>query len=325
LPAATEDLNTRMTDPASGITVRQLQIFLTALEHQSFVQAAAHLGMSPPAVSMQMSKLGESLGVKLFEKEGRSVRPTEAAQQLLPYAETIQATLNQAVRDISAKQQQRDSCVRVAMVSTSRHFGPQLLREFQSGYPDIKVEMQIANRQGVLDMLEARQADLAIMGRTPKRFEVDAFAFAKHPYVLVSHPGHPLARSSRIAKPDLVPHRFLAREQGSGTRMVHDHFFTDAGLELPKAQEMDSNANIKQAVMADLGLAFLSAHTIALEHQAGKLCVLEAEGMPENREWYILHPRGIRLGQASLQFREFVRRKGPRFMKRFFAGTPFAL
>ncbi|KIC09575.1 hypothetical protein RA19_14710 [Leisingera sp. ANG-M1] len=314
-----------MTEPASAITIRQLQIFLSALEHQSFVQAAEHLGMSPPAVSMQMSKLGDSLGVKLFEKQGRSVQPTEAAHQLLPFAQRIQATLDEAVEEISAKQQQRDNCVRVAMVSTSRHFGPQLLRDFQSACPDVRVEMQIANRKGVLDMLESREADLAIMGRTPKRFEVDAFAFAKHPYVLVSHPDHPLARSTRISRMDLVPHRFLARETGSGTRMVHDHFFSSAGLDLPKAQEMDSNANIKQAVMADLGLAFLSAHTIALEHAAGKLCVLEAEGMPENREWYILHPRGIRLGQASLQFREFVRRKGPGFMKRFFAGTPFAL
>ncbi|WP_052248960.1 LysR family transcriptional regulator [Leisingera sp. ANG-Vp] len=314
-----------MPEPASGITIRQLQIFLTALEHQSFVQAAEHLGMSPPAVSMQMSKLGEALGVKLFVKEGRSIRPTEAAHQLQPFAETIRATLHQAAEEISAQQEARDNSVRVAMVSTSRHFGPQLLRDFQSAWPDVKVEMQIANRQGVLDMLESRQVDLAIMGRTPRRFEVDAFAFAKHPYVLVSHPEHPLARSSRITRADLAPHRFLAREEGSGTRMVHDHFFADAGLDLPKAQEMDSNANIKQAVMADLGLAFLSAHTIALEHAAGKLCVLDAEGMPENREWYILHPRGIRLGRAALQFREFVRRKGPRFMQRFFAGTPFAL
>lgn len=306
-------------DKVSALTLRQMQIFLSAMENRSFVAAADHLGLSPPAVSMQMSKLSDLLGAPLFEKEGRSIQPTPAATILVPYAERVLATLQEAVDVVGARQEEMNNLVRVAMVTTSRNFGPHLLQAFRAKHPDAKVELSIANRQGVLERLETGQIDIALMGRTPRRFEVDAVSFANHPYVLISHPDHPLTRFRRIRKPDLVPHKFLVRETGSGTRMVHDGYFQNAGLDLPRAQEMDSNANIKQAVMANMGLAFISAHTIDLERQAGKIAVLDAEGMPVLGDWFVLHLRGKTLGPAARQFREFVKTDGPAFMREFFA------
>ena len=104
--------------------------------------------------------------------------------------------------------------------------------------------------------------------------------------------------------------------------MVHEHFFQSVELPLPPAQEMDSNANIKQAVMANMGLAFISAHTIALELAAGKLCLLDVKGMPELRDWYVLHPKGAVLGRATQMFRSFVSQEGPGFMQDFFEALP---
>ncbi|UWQ93759.1 LysR family transcriptional regulator (plasmid) [Aliisedimentitalea scapharcae] len=314
-----------MDDKASALTVRQMQIFLSAMEKRSFVVAAQDLGLTPPAVSMQMSRLSETLGAPLFEKDGRSIQATTAALALVPYAERVLDTLHEAVEVVGSHQKKKNRLVRIAMVSTSRNFGPHLIQAFKQKHPDAKLEIAIANRQGVLEKLESGQADLALMGRTPRRFEVDAFAFSKHPYVLISHPDHPLSKFRKIRKSDLVPHRFIVREPGSGTRVVHDSYFQKSGLEPPRAQEMDSNANIKQAVMANMGLAFISAHTIDLEVQAGRVAILDAEGMPELREWFVLHLRGKPLGPAALTFKNFVIAEGNSFMRKFFATLPFPI
>ncbi len=228
-----------------------------------------------------------------------------------------------SVEVIRALQGRLDNLVRVAMVSTARNFGPHLVQAFKQQHPHTKVEFTIANRQGVIAQLEHGEVDLALMGRMPRRFEVEAVRFANHPpYVLIAHPDHPLTRFSRIRRADLSAHRFIVREPGSGTRMVHDHFFEAAGgLDLPpRAQEMDSNANIKQAVMAGMGMAFLSAHTIALEQGgAGKLTVLDVTGMPETRDWFVLHLSGKSLSPpAARAFRQFVKDEGPGFMQEFF-------
>lgn len=305
-------------DDVSKITLRQLHIFIAAMEHRNFIRAAEQLDLTPPAISMQMSRLSESLGAPLFEKEGRSIQPTAVATALVPYAERVADALREAKEVVEVMQGELDNLVRVALVSTARNFGPHLVQDFKKQHPETKVEISIANRRGVISQLESGQVDLALMGRTPRRVEVEAYGFARHPYVLIAHPDHPLTRFKRIRRADLSAHRFLVREAGSGTRMVHDHFFEAAGLSLPYAQEMDSNANIKQAVMAGMGLAFISAHTIALECGAGKLTVLDVTGMPELREWYVLHLIGKKLSPAALKFRSYIKEKGPEFMQEFF-------
>lgn len=307
-----------MSKDGSKITLRQLEIFLAAVENRSFAAAAEKLSLSAPAVSMQMSKLGDELGAVLFDKDGRSIQPTEIANALVPYARQMTSTLTDAVDMVKSMQGQLDNRVRVAMVSTARNFGPQLLQEFQKAHPRIDLQITIANRRGVIEAMEHGQIDVALMGRPPRRIEVTAHQFARHPYVLISHPDHPLARFRHIRRADLTAHRFLVREAGSGTRMVHEHYFLGEGLALPPSQEMDSNANIKQAVMANMGLAFISAHTIALEREAGKLTILDAEGMPEWRDWFVLYPKETALGAAARQFRDYVRSRGPAFMRTFF-------
>jgi DNA-binding transcriptional LysR family regulator len=268
---------------------------------------------------MQMNNLAEELGVELFEREGRSVRPTPMATKLLPYAEKALETVDAMsfiAKDIKGD---LDKKARICMVSTARNFGPHLIQSFQNAHPGIEVEVAIHNRGGTISALENRQVEVALMGRAPRRVDVVARRFAGHPYVLIASPDHPLSRFRSIKRSDLVAHKFLTREVGSGTRMVHDHFFTDHDLPLPNAQDMSSNANIKHAVMAGMGVAFISAHTIALEQQAGKLCVLDVEGMPENRDWYVVSLKGSVIGPAAQAFCDYVAAEGQNFMQEFFA------
>jgi len=311
-----------MTDIFDKLTIRQIQIFLAVVEHRSFLRAASELYLTPPAVSMQMARLSETLGAPLFDKDGRSIQLTPAATALIPYAERMTEALREACSVIDALQGRLNGLVRVDIITTSRNFGPHLLQAFSHLHPEIVFETTIANRSGVIKRLETSHIDLALMGRPPQRVEVDATPFAEHPYVLICHPDHPLTKQSRIPRHDLTKQAFFVREEGSGTRMVHDNYFESENLALPIAHIMDSNENIKQAVMAGMGMAFISAHTVALERQAGKLGVLSADGMPAMREWFVVHLKGKRLSRAAETFKAFIRDEGRGFLRRFFGEEP---
>jgi DNA-binding transcriptional LysR family regulator len=300
------------------VTMRQLQMFIVAAETLSFQRAADALELTPPAVSMQMSRLGEELGTTLFEKKGRQVVLTAAGEALLPYARRISQLLQEASERIGNAGAPAKERLTVAMVTTSRNFGPQLVARFQAEHPEVRLDMRIGNHREVIDLLEHEEVDLALMGRVPGRVEVEATSFAKHPYVVIAAPDHPLAGVKNIPPAQLVEETFLAREAGSGTRIVMEHFFEDRGLDMPRLKEMSSNENIKQAVMAQMGLAVISRHTLHLELLAGKIVELDVRGMPEMRSWRVVKLKGRELTPAARQFRAFVKKRGPELMRELF-------
>lgn len=300
------------------VTLRQLQIFLVAAETSSFLRAAGVLHLTPPAVSMQMSSLGEALGAPLFEKKGRAVALTVAGETLIPFAERITRAVQEASDAITTLNGVQRSTVRVGMVTTSRNFGPHLVSRFQAAHRDTKLDIVIANRRAIIEKLEHGHIDLAIMGRSPRRIRVDSFPFANHPYVVVTHPDHPLAAKSQIDPSELCDETFLVREPGSGTRMVLERFLEESGVKVARIQEVGGTENIKQAVMANLGVAVISGHTIHLERQMGLLTVLDVKGMPQIRTWFVVHLDDKELSPAALSFKDFVKADGPRFMSEFF-------
>lgn len=313
-----------MTDTPGAlhkVTLRQLQIFLVAAETLSFQRAAESLHLTPPAVSMQMGRLGEELGAPLFEKHGRQLALTASGQTLLPYARRISQLLREASSAITELEGAAGLTLTVAMVSTSRNFGPQLVARFQAQHPEARVEIRIGNRREVIELLESDEAQLALMGRVPGRVEVEAVPFAEHPYVVIASPKHPLAGEHDIDPARLSEEVFLARESGSGTRIVMEHFFGDRGIGMPRLQEMSSNENIKQAVIANMGLAVISRHTLSLELDAGRLVELDVQGMPEMRSWRVVCLRGKALNGIGLKFWEFVESRGPGFMKELFSNA----
>jgi len=305
-------------DTLHKVTLRQLQIFLVAAETLSFQRAAETLALTPPAVSMQMGRLGEELGVPLFEKHGRQLALTPSGETLLPYARRITQLLREASAAITELQGVAQRTLTVAMVTTSRNFGPQLVARFQVQHPEARLDIRIGNRREVIELLENDEAELALMGRVPGRVEVEATPFADHPYFVIAAPDHVLAGERDIDPGRLSEEMFIARESGSGTRIVMEHFFADRGLGMPRMQEMSSNENIKQAVMAKMGLAVISRHTLHLELLAGKLVALDVQGMPEMRSWRVVRLKGKSLNPTGLQFWRFVEAQGPAFMRELF-------
>jgi LysR family transcriptional regulator, low CO2-responsive transcriptional regulator len=126
----------------------------------------------------------------------------------------------------------------------------------------------------------------------------------------VAAPEHPLAMREHVEAKELENETLLIREPGSGTRSAMEHFFSDQGIAPPNRMEMSSNETIKQAVMANMGIAFISEHTVGLETVAGRLVPLAVTGLPVMRRWYVVHLQDKRLSPVAAAFRKFLLAEG---------------
>jgi DNA-binding transcriptional LysR family regulator len=308
-----------------GVTIRQLQIFVAAAGHLSFARTSEQLHLTQAAVSLQIKQLGTMAGFALFERRGRKLALTEAGEVLLRYAQRIQEALKDADAALSALKGLTGGRIRVGVVSTAKYFAPALLTQFQQRFPDVRVSLSVNNREIIVRELERDEIDIAIMGQPPQRLATDAVAFADHPLVVIASPQHPLARSRRIPLAALANDVFLVREQGSGTRSSMERFFAERAFEPKIGNVMSSNETIKQAVMAGMGLALISRHTIGLELQTERLAVLDVIGLPLMRRWYVVRRTGRFASPATTAFVDFVVAATPALLAEMHPGKAAAI
>ncbi len=302
-------------------TVRQLQIFDAAARTLSFSRAAEVLRLTQPAVSMQIRQLEHFAGVPLFERTGRRLHLTDAGEELVQHARAVLRALDGADEAFAAMKGLRGGRVKLAVVSTAKYFAPRLIARFLQTHPGVNVRLQVDNRDAVVRTLAGNDVDLALMGRPPGELDLVAASFAEHPHVVIAPPDHPLAHRRRVEVEALAAETFLVREVGSGTRTAMERFFQERGVALRVGMEMPSNETIKQAVMAGLGLSFISLHTIALELAARALGVVHAPGLPVIRQWFVLHRSEKRLSPAAEAFKGFVLQHGRGFLERWRGGA----
>lgn len=290
-----------------AVTFRQLRVFSEVARQLSFVRAAEALHLTPPAVTMQVKELEAQVGLPLFDRQGRRVSLTTAGEYLLVYARRLLATLKEADDAMARLKHVEAGELSLGFVGTAKYFLPRLLVQFREEHPSIELRLQVgANREHLVDMLQQGDVDLAVMGRPPKELATRAEPFAAHPHVFVAPAGHPAARSGHLPASALGGWSLLAREPASGTRALMDRYFAAQRIEPRIAMEMPSNETIKQAVMAGMGLSFLSLHVLALELRTGLIELVPAEGTPIVRAWNIVHLQARVLSPAAEAFRYFM-------------------
>ncbi len=301
-------------------TVRQLQIFAAVAQHLSFSRASRELRLTQPAVSMQVKQLERLAGLPLLERAGRRIHLTQAGEEVLRCARQVSRSLQEAEDALAALRGLRAGRISIAVVSTAKYFAPKLLALFSREHPEIELKLAVNNRDAVVELLAADEVDLALMGTPPGQVDTVAFAFARHPLVIIAHPDHPMVARRRVPVAALEAESFLVREPGSGTRAAMERFFAAHRVRHAATTEISSNETIKQAVMAGMGLGFISQHAIGLELAAGQLALLNVEGLPVMRDWNVVHRREKRLSPAALAFKEFVLEEGSAFLKRWPSG-----
>jgi LysR family transcriptional regulator, low CO2-responsive transcriptional regulator len=292
------------------VTLRQLRVFLAAARHMNFSRAAEELHLTQPAVSTQIKELAAGVGLPLFERIGRRSYLTPAGAELLQCAKAIVQRLRETEETLAQLKGITGGQLNVAVISAGDYFFPRLLAAFGAGHPGITFNLTVHNREGLLHQLADNLTDLAVMVRPPSDMDIVALPFAPHPYVIVAAPEHPLAGVRQIPRAALNRERFVQREHGSDTWNSMREVFGRQFSRLNIAMQIQSTETIKQAVVAGMGIAFLSAHTISLDLRAGNLVVLDVQDFPAMLNWYLVHNRTKRLPPVAAAFKEFLLREG---------------
>jgi len=304
-------------------TLRQLQVFEAIVRLGSFTRAAEELFLTQPTVSMQIKKLSDAMGLPLFEHVGRNVQPTEAGLVLYDACRRMFENLVNLEMQIADLQGMKRGRLRLGVITTAQYFAPEILGEFSALYPGIEVALKVSNRDSIIERMHGNEDDLYIMGQTPEgELEVEAFPFAPNPLVVIAPHNHPLVGERNIPLSRLADEPFILREPGSGIRDAILRYL-DAGGVRPKVRmELGSNEAIKHAVVGGLGLSVLSLHTLTLEGTTGPVAILDVEGFPILRRWYLVYPKGKEISLLASTFLEFAKASESKIRDRLIAMWP---
>ena len=250
----------------------------------------------------------------MTEQAGKKVRLTAAGEELARQARHIAEQLREAGEALAALKGVEAGRLKIGVVSTAKYFAPSLLAEFRRRHPGVELQLTVSNRGTVVRQLAENDIDLAIMGTPPNEFETVAKIFAEHPLVFIAAPDHPLAGKRSIDPKRLADETLLIREPGSGTRGALERFLEEREVPAGARMELGSNETIKQAVMAGLGLSFISEHTIGLERSVGRLVKLNVIGTPVIRQWRLVYRTDKRLMPAATAFVDFMDSEGSRLI-----------
>jgi len=288
-------------------TFRQFQVFEAIYRLGSFTRAAEELFLTQPTVSMQIKKLSEAIGLPLFEHVGRNVEPTETGKEVYAACRSMFETLSNLEMKISDMKGLKRGRLRMGVVTTAKYLAPELLGEFSKIYPGIDLSLKVTNRESIIRRIRANEDDLYIMGAAPEGdFDVESYSFAPNPLVLMAPRNHHLVNKKNISLEEIAKEPFIVREPGSGIRDAMFKAFDAIGKRPTIRMEIGNNEAIKHAVAGGLGLSVLSLHTLSLEGVEGPVTILDVEGFPIIRNWYIVYPKGKELSLVAQTFLDFV-------------------
>jgi DNA-binding transcriptional LysR family regulator len=289
-----------------NLTLRSLRVFEAAAATGSFSRAGEQMGMTQSAVSQQIRQLEDEVGAKVFDTHARPIRMTETGAELLRHARVILAQLAVAEDALSTLHGDLRGALHVGVVTPGQYFVPRILASFRLQYPELRLKLSTGRRDQLLGLLAERQLDLVVGGYPAAEADVEIDVFARHPHIIVAAADHPLAAERAIPWSALSQQTFILREPGSATRSFLEHLLQMQRLQVRSDVELQSNEAIKAAVMAGLGVSFVSAHTVQSELAARRIAALDVDDMPKWLDWCVLTRRDTPLSLSQQRLREHI-------------------
>jgi DNA-binding transcriptional LysR family regulator len=296
-----------------NVTLKHFRVLSAVTKMGSMAGAARRLNVTPPAITVQIQQLEQAVGLPLVERIGDKTTPTEAGEIILRTAHRIEALLAECGGEIAQLKGIEGGAVSAGVVSTAKYFAPKALAAFRQKHPGVDVRLAVGNRQETIRALRDLELDIAIMGRPPENIDLESVSLGIHPHIIVAPAGHPLT-GAKLTISDLAKETFFVREPGSGTRLLMERMFEQADFDPIVGMEIGSNETIKQAVIAGLGVAFISAHTVAIEIADGRLVMLDVAGLPMMREWFAVRMREKAVMPAGQALWAFLSTDGHKFL-----------
>ncbi|MEL6224056.1 MAG: LysR family transcriptional regulator [Cyanobacteria bacterium J06627_8] len=288
-------------------TLHQFKVFEATARHGSFTRAAEELYLTQPTVSMQVKQLTKALGLPLFEQIGKRLYLTDAGRELYSTCQDIFEKLEQLEMRVADLKGMKQGHLKLTVITTAKYFVPRLLGPFCQQYPGVDVSLLVTNHERAIARLADNQDDLYVMSQLPEHIDVKAHPFLDNPLVVMAPKNHPLAGKKNIPITELSDEPFIMRESGSGTRKAVQAMFEKHDVNVRVRLELGSNEAIKQAIAGGLGLSVLSCHTLTPEGNTGELTILDVQGFPIERQWYIVHLGNKQLSIVANTFLDYLK------------------
>ena len=292
---------------------RQLAAFCAVVERRSFSQAAERLGVTQPAVSLQMQALEKRFGRRLLDRSGRRVEPTEAGMRLYRNAQRMLALEEQLLEDVAGG---GDGALAGdlklgASTGPAAIVVPLLLCEFQRGNPGVHVALTVGDTQRIVDEVAERRLELGIVGAARRHRGVRFEPFVRDEIVLALPPGHRWAGRT-VGLEELREEPLIVMQEGAGVRQIVEDELRKAGLrlrELDVRLELGLQESVRSAVQAGYGVTFISRRAVESELAAGTLAEARVADIDVTREISLVRGAGRSSTRAAEAFVEFARER----------------
>lgn len=287
-------------------TLHQLRVFLKVVQLKSITKAARELGLTQPAVSMQLKKFQEQFTIPLTEIVGRRLYVTDFGKEIALASENILSEVAIMHYKTLAYQGSVAGRLNIAAASTAKYVAPYFLSEFVSSNPGINLTLGITNKGKVLESLASNEVDFAMVPFVPERMNVEHLSLLKNRLYLVA--GKPvISQLSKDLAEMFVKFPVLFRERGSSTRFLFDEFISRHNLTIHKKMELSSNEALKQSVIAGLGIAIMPLVGMKNELQNGDLSIIPYPDLPLENTWNLIWLKSKKLSPAANAFLEYIK------------------
>lgn len=286
-------------------TLRQLQIFFKICQNESITQTSEELHLTQPAVSIQLKNFQQQFDIPLTETIGRKIYITDFGREIAAAAERILLEAEMIDHKVKAYKGQLFGKLKLSVVSTGKYIIPFYLTSFVQNNPGVELEIDVTNKEKVLESLENNQTDFALMSILPKKIPVETIELLQNDLFLVGSTKCGLDKKS-YSKDLLGNIPLIFREKGSGTRLTMEEFLESNSIEVNKRLELTSNEAVKQAVIADLGLSIMPYIGIKNEIKLGLLKIIPVKGLPISTQWHLAQHRSKKLSPVAEAFKKYM-------------------
>ncbi len=286
-------------DGFKNITLQQLEALFHLVAERSFSRAAKKMFLTQPSLTKHIKNLEDAVGAKLINRQNRGITLTLQGRLIYEYAQKI-AGLREGVKEKILKSMEKESGTIDIIASTipANYILPGILGDFNRNYPKIKVYIKTVNSEEALDMVINRHAEIGFIGKKPLSRKINAEPVWKDRLVFAVSGTHRWSGKSSITAKDLIEEPFVTREKGSGTREILENYLkenTGTDFRLNIVAELGSSEAIKEAMIAGLGVSFISIHAIRRELEQKLLVEIPVSGWVVERDFYVIYTKQHKL------------------------------
>ncbi len=288
----------------------QLRAFYEIARSGSFSKGAERLHITQPALSRQIESLEKSVGISLFNRHSRGVYLSEAGRRLFEYVEQMLRLADEADRTLQELQGLHTGKLSIGACTTmGSYLLPTPLATFLKLHPNIEAFLELGSSDEIAARAANRDFDLAFIAGIAEPPGLCIEPILEDRILFLVYPDHPLAKTDAFQPELLADEVFILRELGSATRKALESILESVHIKPGRVVTLGDTEAVKRAVMAGMGITFLSRFTVGLELQTGLLC---APGFPElqmNRQLLCIFPKGVHLSPAALAFLSHIKKE----------------